>query len=126
MTAREEELKNGTAKLHKLIVLHKKGKRVKPVSNPHDDRTKNPTDRLFIPNAGMRRIALKENTAAPNVPQATSALPSVVTQEDLIELLSLRLLYERKFAAIEAAIKAGASVELGVHEAHLDTRLVAR
>jgi hypothetical protein len=62
-------------------------------------------------------------------PRSSNVLEMVsrtVTQQDLIEYLSLKLLYEKKRDAIASAINAGALVESGVHAAQLDFKLIVR
>lgn len=50
----------------------------------------------------------------------------MIRQDDLVECLSLKLLYEQKRDAIAAAVKAGAAVEPGVHSVHMNPKLVIR
>lgn len=65
----------------------------------------------------------------PDQPKKSNVLEMssrAITQQDLIEYLSLKLLYEKKRAQISAAIETGASVESGVHTAHLNSKLIVR
>ncbi len=65
-------------------------------------------------------------TDQPKDPKVVEIKSRTITQQELIECLSFKILYERKRDAITAAIKSGASIEGGVHEAHLHSKLIIR
>jgi hypothetical protein len=50
----------------------------------------------------------------------------LVTQEDLIELLTLKTLYEKKRKEVTDAIESGAEVEEGVHSYAVKFKLIVR
>jgi hypothetical protein len=50
----------------------------------------------------------------------------LVKQEDLVELLTLKTLYEQKRKAVTDAIESGADVEPGVHSYSVKFKLIVR